>query len=54
MKIEKYEFQPHGDDRGQLVALEEMKNFGLKLGAKSETFYGLCGLGDLILTTSST
>ncbi len=26
MKIEKYLFQQHGDDRGQLVALEEMKN----------------------------
>ena len=25
MQIIKYEFQPHGDDRGQLVALEEMK-----------------------------
>lgn len=35
-------------------ALDEMKNLGTKLGAKAETFYGLCGLGDLILTTSST
>lgn len=26
MKIEKYVFQPHGDDRGQLVALEEFKD----------------------------
>ena len=25
MQIIKYDFQPHGDDRGQLVALEEMK-----------------------------
>lgn len=27
MKIEKYQFQQHGDDRGQLVALEENKDF---------------------------
>lgn len=26
MKIVKYNFEIHGDDRGQLVALEEMKN----------------------------
>lgn len=26
MQIIKYEFQPHGDDRGQLVALEELKD----------------------------
>ncbi len=35
------------------ISLKEMRNFGLALGAKSETFYGLCGMGDLILTTSS-
>ena len=27
MQIKKYEFAPHGDDRGQLVALEENKDF---------------------------
>lgn len=26
MQVEKYVFQPHGDERGQLVALEELKN----------------------------
>lgn len=26
MEIKKYTFRPHGDDRGQLVALEEFKN----------------------------
>ena len=26
MQVIKYVFQPHGDDRGQLVALEEMKD----------------------------
>lgn len=35
------------------LALAEMKRLGLALGAKEETFYGLCGLGDLMLTTSS-
>lgn len=35
------------------LALKEMEIFGMKLGAQKETFYGLCGLGDLILTTST-
>ena len=26
MKVNKYIFQPHGDDRGQLVAIEELKD----------------------------
>lgn len=26
MEIKLYEFQPHGDDRGQLVAIEELKD----------------------------
>ncbi len=26
MQVIKYMFQPHGDDRGQLIALEEMKD----------------------------
>ncbi|MDR0695351.1 MAG: NAD(P)H-dependent glycerol-3-phosphate dehydrogenase [Holosporales bacterium] len=34
-------------------AFAEMKSLGLKLGAKEKTFYGLCGLGDLVLTASS-
>ena len=34
MKVIKYVFQPHGDNRGQLVALEELKDipFKIKLG----------------------
>lgn len=34
-------------------AICEMKTFGKSLGAKDSTFYGLCGVGDLILTASS-
>ena len=30
--------------------LEEIKNIGLKMGAKESTFYGISGLGDLIAT----
>ncbi|MDR3031200.1 MAG: hypothetical protein LBU35_02330, partial [Holosporales bacterium] len=33
--------------------LKEMKKLGERLGAKEKTFYGLCGLGDLVLTASS-
>ena len=33
--------------------LEEIKAVGLKMGAKKETFYGLAGLGDLIVTCTS-
>jgi len=29
MQVIKYVFQPHGDDRGQLVALEEFKDIPL-------------------------
>ncbi len=32
----------------------EMLRFGLARGAKAETLSGLCGLGDLVLTCSST
>lgn len=32
----------------------EMARLGVKLGAKPETLTGLCGLGDLVLTCSST
>ena len=35
------------------IALKEMRKLGIALGAQNETFYGLCGLGDLILTTST-
>lgn len=35
------------------IALNEIKEIGVKLGAKENTFYGHSGLGDLILTTSS-
>ena len=31
MQTIKYVFQPHGDDRGQLVALEEMKDIPFKI-----------------------
>lgn len=31
MQIVKYVFQPHGDDRGQLVALEEYKDIPFKI-----------------------
>ena len=33
--------------------LNEIKNIGIKIGAKEETFYDLCGLGDLLTTTLS-
>ncbi len=31
MQVIKYVFQPHGDDRGQLVALEELKDIPFKV-----------------------
>lgn len=31
MQVVKYVFQPHGDDRGQLVALEEFKDIPFKI-----------------------
>ena len=31
MQIKKYVFQPHGDDRGQLVALEEFKDIPFEI-----------------------
>lgn len=31
MEIKKFVFEPHGDDRGQLVALEEMKDIPFKI-----------------------
>lgn len=33
--------------------LSEIKTIGISMGAKEETFYGLSGLGDLIVTCSS-
>ncbi|HRE42280.1 MAG TPA: NAD(P)H-dependent glycerol-3-phosphate dehydrogenase [Ignavibacteria bacterium] len=33
--------------------INEIMNLGLKLGAKKETFFGLSGIGDLIVTCSS-
>ena len=33
--------------------LREIKDIGIKLGAKEDTFYDLCGLGDLLTTTLS-
>ena len=32
--------------------LEEMKSIGVAFGAKPETFFGLSGLGDLVLTST--
>ena len=42
--------------RAALIArgYAEMTRFGLAFGARSETLSGLCGLGDLVLTCSST
>lgn len=42
--------------RAALIArgYAEMARFGLARGAKAETLSGLCGLGDLVLTCSST
>ena len=42
--------------RAALIArgYAEMLRFGLALGARAETLSGLCGLGDLVLTCSST
>lgn len=42
--------------RAALIArgYAEMQRFGAALGAKRETLSGLCGLGDLVLTCSST
>ena len=42
--------------RAALIArgFAEMLRFGLARGAKAETLSGLCGLGDLVLTCSST
>jgi glycerol-3-phosphate dehydrogenase (NAD(P)+) len=42
--------------RAALIArgYAEMLRFGAALGARSETLAGLCGLGDLVLTCSST
>jgi len=31
MQVVKYVFQPHGDDRGQLIALEESKDIPFKI-----------------------
>lgn len=51
----------YGLDCGQNTAsalitrsLAEMKRLGLKLGAQEDTFLGLSGVGDMILTCSST
>ena len=40
MHVVKYMFQPHGDDRGQLVALEEMKDKKNKLTDIQKEFFG--------------
>ncbi len=46
----------HGDNaRAALIArgLAEMARFGRAMGARAETFYGLAGLGDLVVTATS-
>lgn len=46
----------YGDNtKGALVArgLLEMTRFGVKLGAKPETFFGIAGVGDLFATANS-
>ena len=42
--------------RAALIArgMAEMLRFGVALGAKAETLSGLCGMGDLVLTCTST
>ncbi|MEL7197686.1 MAG: NAD(P)H-dependent glycerol-3-phosphate dehydrogenase [Pseudomonadota bacterium] len=42
--------------RAALIArgYAEMERFGIALGARKETLAGLCGMGDLVLTCSST
>jgi glycerol-3-phosphate dehydrogenase (NAD(P)+) len=42
--------------RAALIArgYAEMERFGLARGARAETLSGLCGMGDLVLTCSST
>lgn len=45
-----------GDNSKAMImtkGLEEIKAIGKKLGAKEETFYGLAGMGDLIVTCTS-
>ena len=36
MQVIKYVFQPHGDERGQLVALEEFKDIPFKIANVQE------------------
>ncbi len=36
-----------------IKGLEEIKDIGLRFGAKEETFYGLAGIGDIIVTCLS-
>ncbi len=46
----------YGDNtRAALITrgLAEMSRFGLAVGARPETFYGLAGLGDLVVTATS-
>ncbi len=45
-----------GDNTGAYImtkGLDEMKQVGVALGAKKDTFYGLAGLGDVIVTCTS-
>ncbi len=50
----------HGRDMGQSACaslvtrgLSEISRLGIAMGAKQETFMGLCGVGDMMLTCSS-
>jgi glycerol-3-phosphate dehydrogenase (NAD(P)+) len=35
------------------ISMMEIANLGFKIGARQETFFGLCGIGDVVLTASS-
>lgn len=45
---------PSANTRAAIITrgLQEIQRLGLALGAKAETFYGLSGMGDLVLTCS--
>ena len=52
MKKSDYEIKSYYKDIYS-VNYQRLKDIGIKLGAKEETFYGLSGLGDLITTSFS-
>ncbi len=44
MQVMKYVFQPHGDNRGQLVALEELKDIPFKIKRVYYMYDTACGV----------